>query len=184
MSAISPDSKATTLADFAGRFGRYTRSPSTRLAAFAGLLTYSCYAYAHNSWTNPALIGVALFFALFMPTYSRISNKIEIWSNNQFGYVTGGRLGRFVFQFAVNLVLFAVMLYGHGMSRSGVATVGGIAGAALVTSLASQGLQYLGIYLYARGIGDYNRNVLAGLCINTVLTAFSPSGFKASHTMA
>ena len=71
------------------------RSPSTRLAAFAGLLTYLCYAYAHNSWTNPALIGVAIFFALFMPTYSRISNKIEIWSNNQFGYVTGGRLGRF-----------------------------------------------------------------------------------------
>ena len=176
MSAISPDSKATVLATFANRFGRYARSPSTRLAAFAGLLTYFCYAYAHNSWTNPALIGVALFFALFMPTYSRISNKIEIWSNNQFGYVTGGRLGRFVFQFAVNLALFAVMLYGHGMSRTGVSTVGGIAGAALVTSLASQGLQYLGIYLYARGIGDYNRNVLAGLCINTVLTALGTAG--------
>ena len=176
MSVISPDSKATVLAVFASRFSRYARSPSTRLAAFAGLLTYFCYAYAHNSWKNPALIGVALFFALFMPTYSRISNKIEIWSNNQFGYVTGGRLGRFVFQFAVNLALFAVMLYGHGMSASGVATVGGIAGAALVTSLASQGLQYLGIYLYARGIGDYNRNVLAGLCINTVLTALGTAG--------
>ena len=52
------------------RFSRYARSPSTRLAAFAGLLTYFCYAYAHNSWKNPALIGVALFFALFMPTYT------------------------------------------------------------------------------------------------------------------
>lgn len=176
MSAISPDSNATVLATLANRLGRYVRSPSTRLAAFAGLLTYLCYAYAHNSWTNPALIGVAIFFALFMPTYSRISNRIEIWSNNQFGYVTGGRLGRFVFQFAVNLALFAVMLYGHGMSRAGVATVGGIAGAALITSLASQGLQYLGIYLYARGIGDYNRNVLAGLVVNTVLTALGTAG--------
>jgi len=37
------------------------------LAAFAGLLTYLCYAYAHNSWTNPALIGVALFFAFANP---------------------------------------------------------------------------------------------------------------------
>jgi nicotinic acid mononucleotide adenylyltransferase len=176
VSAISPDNNATLLATLASRFGRYARSPSTRLAAFAGLLTYFCYAYAHNSWTNPALIGVALFFALFMPTYSRISNKIEIWSNNQFGYVTGGRLGRFVFQFAVNLALFAVMLYGHGMSRTGVASVGGIPGAALITSLASQGLQYLGIYLYARGIGDYNRNVLAGLVVNTVLTALGTAG--------
>ena len=176
MSAISPDSKATTLADFAGRFGRYTRSPSTRLAAFAGLLTYFCYAYAHNSWTNPALIGVALFFALFMPTYTRISNKVELWANNQFGYVTGGRLARFLFQFAVNLALFAIMLMGGGMSRDGVATVGGIAGAALVTSLASQGLQYLGSYLFARGIGDLNRNVLAALCINTVLTALGTAG--------
>ena len=68
------------------------------------------------------------------------------------------------------------MLYGHGMSRAGVATVGGIAGAALITSLASQGLQYLGIYLYARGIGDYNRNVLAGLSVNTVLTALGTAG--------
>ena len=176
MSAISPDSKATVLAEFAGRFGRYVRSPSTRLAAFAGLLTYFCYAYAHNSWTNPALIGVALFFALFMPTYARISNKIEIWSNNQFGYVTGGRLGRFVFQFAVNLARFAVMLWGGGMSRTGVASVGGIAGAALVTSLASQGLQYLGFYLFQRGVGDLNRNVLVGLCINTILTALGTAG--------
>jgi nicotinic acid mononucleotide adenylyltransferase len=176
LSAISRDRKASPLADLSARFSRYARSPSTRLAAFAGLLTYLCYAYAHNSWTNPALIGVAIFFALFMPTYSRISNKIEIWSNNQFGYVTGGRLGRFVFQFVVNLALFAVMLYGHGMNPSGVATVGGIAGAALVTSLASQGLQYLGIYLYARGIGDYNRNVLAGLVVNTVLTALGTAG--------
>jgi nicotinic acid mononucleotide adenylyltransferase len=176
VSVITPDSNVTVLATFANRFSRYARSPSTRLAAFAGLLTYFCYAYAHNSWTNPALIGVALFFALFMPTYSRISNKIEIWSNNQFGFVTGGRLGRFVFQFAVNLMLFAIMLWGGGMSRTGVASVGGIAGAALITSLASQGLQYLGIYLYARGIGDYNRNVLAGLVVNTVLTALGTAG--------
>ena len=62
------------------------------------------------------------------------------------------------------------------MSRTGVATVGGIAGAALITSLASQGLQYLGGYLFARGIGDLNRNVLVGLCVNTVLTALGTAG--------
>jgi hypothetical protein len=161
---------------FSDRIGRYLRSPSSGLAAFAGLLTYLCYAYAHHSWTNPALIGVAIFFALFMPAYTRLSNRAELWANNRFGFVTAGRLGRFVPQFAFNLAAFAVMLWGGGMSRSGVASVGGIAGAALVTSLASQGLQYLGGYLFARGIGDLNRNVLAGLCINTVLTALGTAG--------
>ena len=158
------------------KIGRHLRSPSTRLAMFAGLLTYLCYAYAHDSWTNPALIGVAAFFAVFMPTYTRLSNKAELWASNRFGFVTAGRLGRFVPQFAFNLLLFAVMLWGGGMSRSGVATVGGIAGAALVTSLASQGLQYLGTFLFARGIGDFNRNVLVGVCVNTVLTALGTAG--------
>lgn len=176
MSAISPDSKAPRLSRLSDKVGRYLRSSSTRLAAFAGLLTYLCYAYAHNSWTNPALIGIAIFFAVFMPTYTKLSNKAELWGNNRFGYITAGRLGRFVPQFAFNLVVFAVMLWGGGMSRSGVATVGGIAGAALITSLASQGLQYLGSYLLARGIGDLNRNVLAGLCVNTVLTALGTAG--------
>jgi nicotinic acid mononucleotide adenylyltransferase len=176
VSAVSPDGKAAKVSGWPDKVGRYLRSPSTRLAAFAGVLTYVCYAYAHNSWTNPALIGVALFFAVFMPTYTRLSNKAELWANNRFGFVTAGRLGRFVPQFAFNLVLFAVMLWGGGMSRSGVATVGGIAGAALITSLASQGLQYLGFYLFARGIGDLNRNVLVGICVNTVLTALGTAG--------
>jgi hypothetical protein len=176
VSAVSPDRKGAPLSGLPDKIGRHLRSPSTRLAAFAGLLTYLCYAYAHDSWTNPSLIGVAIFFAIFMPTYTKLSNKAELWANNRFGFVTAGRLGRFVLQFGFNLVIFAVMLWGGGMSRSGVATVGGIAGAALVTSLASQGLQYLGSYLFARGIGDFNRNVLVGLCVNTVLTALGTAG--------
>lgn len=176
MPVLSVDSKRSRLSGLPDKIARYLRSRSTRLAAFAGLLTYLCYAYAHNSWTNPALIGVAIFFAVFMPTYTNLSNKAELWANNRFGFVTAGRLGRFVPQFLFNLGVFAIMLWGGGMSRSGVATVGGIAGAALVTSLASQGLQYLGSYLFARGIGDLNRNVLAGLCVNTVLTALGTAG--------
>jgi hypothetical protein len=176
VSVLSPDSKAPPLSGFPDKAGRYLRSRSTRLAAFAGTLFYLCYAYAHGSWINPATIGVAVFFAAFMPTYTRISNKAELWANNRFGTVTAGRIGRFVPQFAVNLILFAIMLWGGGLSRSGVATVGGIAGAALVTSLAAQGLQYLGSYLFARGVGDLNRNVLVGLCINTVLTALGTAG--------
>jgi hypothetical protein len=54
--------------------------------------------------------------------------------------------------------------------------VGGTGSAALVTTLASQGSQYLGLYLVQRGIGDANRNVLIGVSINLVLAAFGTAG--------
>src|SRR5690242_14549420 len=146
------------------------------MAAFVGLLSYLSYAYAHGSWTNPALIGVSLFVGVFLPSYAKLSNKAELWANNRFGFVTGGRLGRFLPQYAFNLVVFAVMLWGGALNRAGMASVGGAAGAALVTTLASQGIQYLGVYLFQRGIGDMNRNVLVGLSANLVLTALATAG--------
>ena len=103
---------------FAGRFRRYVRSPSTRMAAFGGLLTYLSYAYAHGSWANPALIGVSVFFGVFLPSYSKLSNKAELWANNRFGFVTAGRLGRFVPQLAFNLAVFWVVASGEGRSTA------------------------------------------------------------------
>jgi hypothetical protein len=155
---------------------RWVRSPSTRMAAFAGLLTYLSYAYAHHSWTNASLIGVALLIGVFSPTYARLSNKAELWTNDRFGFVSIGRLGRFVPQYLFNLAVFGVTLWGGALNREGVASVGGIAVAALVTTLASQGAQYVGIFLVQRGIGDMNRNVLAGLLLNIVLAALGTAG--------
>ncbi|SKA38611.1 Cytidylyltransferase-like [Enhydrobacter aerosaccus] len=165
-----------TLEGLAGKFSRYVRSPSTRMAAFVGLLSYLSYAYAHNSWSNPALIGVSLFVGVFLPSYAKLSNKAELWANNRFGFVTGGRLGRFIPQYVFNLAVFWVMLTGGALNRAGMASVGGAFGAALVTTLASQGIQYLGVYLFQRGIGDMNRNVLVGLSINLMLTALATAG--------
>jgi hypothetical protein len=146
------------------------------MAAFAALLSYVCYAYAHGSWANPALIGVSIFTGVFLPTYAKLSNKAELWANNQFGFVTAGRIGRFVPQYAFNLAVFWIMFWGGALNRVGIESVGGFALAALVTTLASQGIQYLGVYLTARGIGDLNRNVLIGLSINLILTAFGTAG--------
>ncbi|MBS0547375.1 MAG: adenylyltransferase/cytidyltransferase family protein [Proteobacteria bacterium] len=176
MAAIGSDGKTTPLPGFADKVGRYVRSTSTRTAAFVGLLTYLSYAYAHGSWANPALIGVSLFTGLFLPTYAKLSNKAELWAQNRFGFVTAGRLGRFVPQYGFNLAVFWVLLWGGALNRVGMASVGGFAGAALVTSLASQGSQYLGLYLFQRGYGDANRNVLAGVSINLVLAAFGTAG--------
>ena len=176
MAAIGSESNITARPGLADKFGRYVRSTSTRTAAFVGLLTYVSYAYAHGSWANPALIGVSLFTGLFLPTYAKLSNKAELWAQNQFGFVTIGRLGRFVPQYAFNLAVFWVLLWGGALNRVGVASVGGFAGAALVTSLASQGSQYLGLFLFQRGYGDANRNVLIGVSINLVLAAFGTAG--------
>jgi nicotinic acid mononucleotide adenylyltransferase len=176
VAVVSVDGKSTGFSGLAAKTGRYLRSPSTRMAAFVGLLSYLSYAYAHGSWTNSALIGVSLFVGVFLPSYAKLSNKAELWANNRFGFVTGGRLGRFLPQYAFNLMVFAVMLWGGALNRAGMASVGGAAGAALVTTLASQGIQYLGVYLFQRGIGDMNRNVLVGLSANLVLTALATAG--------
>ena len=179
MAVVGSDGDTTKLS--IDRLLRYVRSPSTRMAAFAALLSYLSYAYAHGSWTNPALIGVSVFVGVFMPSYAKLSNKADLWANNQFGFVTAGRLGRFIPQYVFNLAVFGVLLWGGALNRDGVASVGGFASAALVTTLASQGLQYLGMYLVSRGIGDANRNVLVGLSINIVLTSFGTAGLPVAR---
>lgn len=176
VAVVSTDSKTTAGSGLTDKISRYLRSPSTRMAAFVGLLTYLSYAYAHGSWASPALIGVSLFVGIFLPSYAKLSNKAELWANNRFGFVTAGRLGRFIPQYIFNLVVFAVMLWGGALNKAGMASVGGAAGAALVTTLASQGVQYLALFLYQRGIGDANRNVLVGLSVNLVLTALGTAG--------
>jgi len=176
VAAIGSDGKTDGLSALAGRFRRYVRSPSTRMAAFGGLLTYVSYAYAHGSWTNPALIGMSVFVGVFLPSYSKLSNKAELWANNRFGFVTAGKLGRFLPQFAFNLAVFGLWLWSGALNQAGLASVGGFAGAALVTTLASQGTQYLGGYLVARGIGDANRNTLVGLLVNIILAALGTAG--------
>lgn len=162
--------------DFAGTISRYLRSPSTRIAAFTGLLFYVSYGYAHGSWANPWLIGVSVFVGTFLPKYAKLSNKAELWANNRFGFVTAGKLGRAIPQFAFNLAAFWLMLWGGALIREGVASVGGVVGAALVTTLASQGAQYVGLYFFQRGVGDANRNVLIGVSINLVVAALGTAG--------
>ena len=176
MAAIGSGGKTTQPSAYVDGFRRWVRSPSTRTAAFVGLLSYLSYAYAHGSWANPALIGVSVFVGVFLPSYAKLSNKAELWANNRFGFVTCGRLGRFIPQYAFNLAVFWIMEWGGALNRDGIASVGGIVSAALITTLASQGAQYVGLYLFQRGIGDANRNVLIGVSINLVLAALGTAG--------
>jgi hypothetical protein len=164
------------LSAFAGKFRRYVRSPSTRIAAFGGLMMYVSYAYAHGSWANPTLIAVSVFAGVFLPSYSKLSNKAELWANNQFGFVTAGKLGRFLPQLAFNLAVIWLCFVGGAFNLVGIASVGGWPGAALLTTLASQGTQYLGSYLVARGIGDANRNTIVSIVFNMALAGLGTAG--------
>jgi hypothetical protein len=78
-----------------------------------GLLLYLSYAYVHGSWANPTLADMSLCIGGVSPSYAKLSNKAELWANNRFGCVTGGRLGRFIPQFAFNLAVFWIMEYGR-----------------------------------------------------------------------
>lgn len=176
MAVIGSNGKTSGLSAYADRVRRYVRSPSTRIAAFGGLVMYVSYAFAHGSWANPALIGVSVFSGVFLPSYSKLSNKAELWANNQFGFVTAGKLGRFLPQLAFNLAVFGLCLWGGAFIQAGIESVGGFAGAALLTTLASQGTQYLGGYLVARGIGDANRNTIVSIVFNMVLAGLGTAG--------
>ena len=52
MAVIGTEGKTTAMAGLVDKIGRYMRSPSTRMAAFVGLLSYLSYAYAHGSWVT------------------------------------------------------------------------------------------------------------------------------------
>ena len=128
-------------------------------------MMYVSYAYAHGSWANPALIGVSVFVGVFLPSYSKLSNKAELWANNQFGFVTAGKLGRFLPQLAFNLAVIWLCFVGgaFNLAVSRRSAVGPVRRS--LTTLASQGTQYLGGYLVARGIGDANRNTIVSIVV-------------------
>jgi hypothetical protein len=173
---IGSDSRATIFAGVPAKVRQYVRSPSTRIAAFGGLVSYLSYAYAHGSWANSPLIAVSVFVGAFLPSYAKLSNKAELWANNRFGFVTAGKFGRFLPQYVFNLAVFLVLLWGGALNVTGMASVGGAVGAALVTTAISQGAQYLGLFLFQRGVGDPNRNVLVGVVINLLLSSFGTAG--------
>ena len=115
----------------------YVRSPSSRLAASIGGLMYVSYAAGFEAWLSPALIGVALFVGIALPSYSRLSNRIEQRANYALALVTVGRLARLFPQFLFNTAAFGVLLLGGVVGGINLSGVGGLLGAAAITTMAS-----------------------------------------------
>ena len=142
---------------------------------------YLSYAYAHGAWDNLVLIGLSIFVAGFLSIFANLSNAVSEWANNFTAMITAGRLARFAVQLAFNLVGLGLLFHGGVLIPEGVATVGGVFGAAVVTTLASQGVQYFGVFLFQRHIGDLHGNVLLGLSATLVLTALATAGLPVAR---
>lgn len=154
----------------------YLRSPSTILAFTAGALMYLSYAALHTAWASPGVLFVGIFVALALPTYSKWSNKVEERIGLATASVTAGRIGRAALQYAMNLFLFAVLIGSGAVPAAKVAAMGGILGIALITTVISQGVQYVALMLANRDIGNRNRNVLIAIAGNIILTAIATLG--------
>lgn len=154
----------------------YLRSPSTVLAFTAGALMYLSYAALHGAWLSAGVVFVGIFVALALPSYSKWSNKVEERIGLMTASVTAGRLGRAALQYAMNLFLFAVLIGSGAVPEGKVAAMGGILGIALITTVISQGVQYVALMLANRDIGNRNRNVLMAIAGNIILTAVATLG--------
>jgi hypothetical protein len=159
------------------RFSRqYIHSRSAQIALAVGITMYLAYAAAHRQWLNPALIGVCAFVALFLPWYSRLSNRVEEKTNFFFALVTAGRASRFVIQLVFNYLVFTAFRLGGVLNSTALDGVAGIYGISILTTIASQGAQYIAVVLFNRGMGDLNRNVMFALSTNILVTAAATTG--------
>lgn len=151
-------------------------SPSVQLGISIGILMYCSYGLAHGAFANGVLIALCSFVGVFIPYYSKLSNKLEEVINLRTALVSLGRLGRFIPQLAFNLGVFIALVEGGVFPPGNLSDLGGIPGIALLTTCASQGMQYVALALANRELGDRNRNVLIALSTNIVVTSLATLG--------
>ncbi|WP_217699413.1 hypothetical protein [Pseudomonas fluorescens] len=151
-------------------------SPSVQLGISIGVLMYASYGLAHAAFANSVLIVLCAFIGLFIPYYSKLSNKLEEVINLRTALVSLGRLGRFIPQLAFNIGVFVALVEGGVFPPGNLSDLGGVPGIALLTTCASQGMQYIALALANREIGDRNRNVLIALSANIVVTSLATLG--------
>lgn len=164
------------------KLSAYFTSPSTQLGLAVGALMYCSYALAHQAFANAGLIALCAFIGVFIPYYSKLSNKLEELVNLRSARLSLGRLVRFVPQLLFNLGIFLALVAADVFADSSLDALGGVLGVAVVTTCASQGMQYLALAMANREIGDRNRNVLIALSTNIVVTAVATVGWPWAKT--
>jgi nicotinic acid mononucleotide adenylyltransferase len=161
---------------------KYVASFSTQLGLVVGMLMYISYGLAHQAFQNLGLMMLCAFIGCFIPYYSRFSNKIEEIVNLRSARVSYGRIARFLPQLIFNIGIFLVLTIAEIFPTSNLNALGGVLGIAVVTTCASQGMQYLALLMANREIGERNRNVLIALSVNIVVTAIATLGWLWAKT--
>ena len=146
------------------------------ISALVGILTYFAYASLNGAWANPALVGIALYMFLFIPGYSKLSNRIETYAALRSRLETVGRLCRYLAQLGVNLILLWAFLAGEILDPAGLAELGGFFGAAVWITIVSQGGQYFATWLARHGLGRSDINVVLAVSTSAVVNALAVSG--------
>lgn len=148
----------------------------TRISIVMGFVLWSSYAYPRAAWSSPTIIAMAIFIALILPTVSIVSNAIDQSVARLCRHHLAGRIARFAAQLLFNVGLFIFMVAGRAIPAAGIDQVGGVLGAAALTTMASQGLQAIALDVASRGIGSRNGNVVLALSANIVVTALGTVG--------
>ena len=147
-----------------------------RISAFVGIVTYLAYGALNGAWTNPALVGIALYMFLCIPGYAALSNRVEAQAARRTGLESTGRLARYLSQLCVNLVLLWVFLAGGVLDPAGLIGLGGFFGAAAWITAVSQGGQYLATTLARNRFGRADLNVVVAIAASAVVSALAVSG--------
>lgn len=146
------------------------------ISALVGVVTYLAYGALNGAWSNPALVGISLYMFLFIPGYSKLSNRVERLAAEGSGLETVGRICRYLTQLGVNLALLWVFLAGDILDPAGLADLGGFFGAAAWITIVSQGGQYLATWLARNGFGRPDLNVVLAVSTSAVVNALAVSG--------
>jgi nicotinic acid mononucleotide adenylyltransferase len=161
---------------FVERLKLYFSSPSTRLGLMVGLIMYVAYAIAGHDYTNVGLMVLSGIIALLLPSYSRFTNKVEEYAALKTACVSIARCARFLPQLLFNLIIFKLFIVAQVVTDAASVSNGRWIDLALLTTVVSQGLQYIAIQFANREHGDKNTNVMLALAVNIVVTAFAACG--------
>lgn len=155
----------------------YLKSFYTKLAFIMGLVMYVSYALPTDNWQNTYLIFVSIFVAVFLPFFTKISEKLERFVVLRTGSMFLGKVIRFLWQYAFNYFALTMVITGGIVDTVNLQFVGGLYGAIALTSFASQGLQYVMLALANKNIGDRYLNITLALSFNVCISAIASLGY-------
>lgn len=165
------------------RICRSTAAAEYLISAVAALTLYGAYAQLGGRWANAALIAASAWFFFSLPLFARASNWLHARVAAATGSPTLGRLARLVVQWCYNLALYHLFLETGIVERSAVGALGGAAGGALLTTVASNGFQFIALGLADRGFGRRDGNVTLAICLTVLVTALAVHDVPAARPL-